>query len=41
MIYYVVKDDGEIYLLTIYYKKDDNRIPTNEEIKELVLKYCL
>ncbi|MCI5640835.1 MAG: hypothetical protein MR316_07675, partial [Lachnospiraceae bacterium] len=40
LIYYVVKDDREIYLLTIYYKKADNHIPTNEDIKRLVQKYC-
>lgn len=41
IIYYVVKDDKEVYLLTIYYKKDDNRIPTNREIIELVETYCV
>ena len=41
MIYYAVKSDGEIYLLTIYYKKDDNRIPSNKEIEEIVKEYCL
>lgn len=41
MIYYVVKNDYEIYLLTIYYKKEDNRIPSNKEIEELVKEYCL
>jgi mRNA-degrading endonuclease RelE of RelBE toxin-antitoxin system len=41
IIYYVIKDDKEIYLLTIYYKKDDNRIPTNKEIEGLVKRYCL
>ena len=41
VIYYVIRDDEEIYLLTIYYKKDDNRIPGNREIKELVETYCL
>ena len=40
IIYYAVRDDEEIYLLTIYYKKDDNRIPTNQEIIELVETYC-
>lgn len=34
-------DDAEVYLLTIYYKKDDNRIPTNQEIIELVETYCM
>ena len=41
MIYYLVKNYYEIYLLTIYYKKEDNRIPSNKEIEELVKKYCL
>lgn len=40
IIYYVVKDDEEIYLLTIYSKKDDNHIPTDKEIFDLVKKYC-
>lgn len=40
MIYYAVKSDCEIYLLTIYYKKDDNRIPSNKEIENLVKEYC-
>lgn len=38
IIYYVVTEDNAIYLLTIYSKKDDNRIPTNKEIQELVDK---
>jgi len=41
LIYYAVKDDKEIYLLTIYYKKDDIRIPTNKELIDLVAEYCL
>jgi mRNA-degrading endonuclease RelE of RelBE toxin-antitoxin system len=41
IIYYVVRDDVEVYLLTIYYKKDDNRIPTNQEIIDMVEKYCI
>ena len=40
MIYYVVKNDCEIYLLTIYYKKEDNKIPSNKEIEALVKEYC-
>ena len=40
MIYYAVKDDLDIFLLSIYYKKDDNRILDNREIVELVEKYC-
>lgn len=41
IIYYAIKDDKEVYLLTIYYKKDDNRVPSNREIVELVEKYCV
>lgn len=41
IIYYVVKDDKEIYLLTIYYKKEDKRIPSNYEILQLVNDYCI
>ena len=40
LIYYAVKTDGTIYLLTIYYKKDKENIP-NKEIQELILKYCI
>ena len=38
LIYYVIKND---YLLTIYYKKEDNNVPTNSEIEQLVKEYCL
>ncbi len=41
VIYYVIRDDLEIYLLTIYSKKDDNRIPSNQEIIDLVNTYCV
>ena len=41
IIYYAVRDDREVYLLTIYYKKEDNRIPTDQEIIELVETYCM
>lgn len=41
IIYYVVKDEKEIYLLTIYYKKEDNNIPSNKELEALVKEYCL
>lgn len=41
VIYYAIKDDREIYLLTIYYKKEDRKVPTNNEIIELVKKYCI
>ena len=37
IIYYVVQDD-KVYLLTIYSKKDDVKIPTDNEIKDLIRK---
>lgn len=40
IIYYVIKDDKEIYLVTVYYKKEDNAIPTNEQIAEWINEYC-
>ena len=40
MIYYAVKTDGTIYLLTIYYKKEKANI-SNKEIQELIIKYCM
>lgn len=39
MIYYAITDELEIYLLTIYYKKDDKRIPSNAEIAEIIREY--
>lgn len=39
LIYYGVKNDYEIYLLTIYSKKDKENITTSKII-ELVNKYC-
>ncbi|SCY76713.1 hypothetical protein [Butyrivibrio sp. INlla14] len=41
IIYYVVKDDSEIFLVTIYSKKDGNRIPNNSELVEWIGKYCV
>lgn len=35
VIYYVVKNDGTIFLLTVYYKKDKENI-TPEEIAQLI-----
>ena len=35
IIYYVVIDE-KIYLLTIYSKKDDNRIPTDKQISLMI-----
>lgn len=40
LIYYAIKEDGTIVLLTLYYKKEKENI-TNKEIQELILKYCL
>ena len=39
LIYYVVTEAGDIYLLTIYSKKDDDRVLTDDEIRELVRLY--
>jgi len=39
MIYYVVKNECEIYLLTIYSKTDKEDI-SNKEIIRLILEYC-
>lgn len=41
IIYYAVRDDKEVYSLMIYYKKDNSRVPTNQEIIELVETYCM
>lgn len=41
LIYYVQHEDKLVFLVTIYYKKDDDRVPTNEEIVELIREYCL
>ena len=41
IIYYVVKDDTEIYLVTIYSKKDDSKIPSEKEIIQLIIDYCM
>lgn len=35
IIYYVVIDE-KIYLLTIYSKKDDNRVPTDKQISLMI-----
>jgi mRNA-degrading endonuclease RelE of RelBE toxin-antitoxin system len=39
LIYYVVKDDKEVFLLTIYSKKDREDISRNEII-DLLKMYC-
>lgn len=38
VIYYVIKDDMEIYLITIYYKKDADRIPTSKDLTDWILE---
>lgn len=40
LIYYVIKNDYEVYLLTVYSKKDQETI-SNQEIVELIKKYCV
>lgn len=40
LIYYVIKDNKEIYLITLYSKKDDSRIPTDKQIVEWIEEYC-
>ncbi len=39
LMYYVIKNDCDVYLLTIYSKKDQEKISTSKII-ELVDKYC-
>lgn len=39
LIYYVIKNDYEIYLLTIYSKNDVEDIPL-KEIIQLIMQYC-
>lgn len=41
IIYYVIKDDRQIFLLTIYSKKDDGEdsVP-DKEIRRLIEQYC-
>lgn len=41
MIYYAIKNDQLAYLLSIYYKKDDKRVLSDDEIIDLVNKYCI
>lgn len=40
IIYYAIKNEQTVYLLTIYCKKDDNRILSKKEIADLIEKYC-
>ena len=41
IIYYAIKEDFTIYLLSIYYKKEDKKILTDKEIIQLVNEYCM
>ena len=41
IIYYVIKDDAEIYLVTIYSKKDSTRIPSDKDIIRMIAEYCM
>lgn len=41
VIYYVMKEDKTIYLLTVYYKKEDKNIPSKKKIKDIIEKYCM
>lgn len=41
IIYYVIKDDLDVYLVTIYSKKDSNKIPSDKEIIQMILDYCM
>ena len=40
VIYYAMKEDKTVYLLTVYYKKEDKSIPTKKKIKALIEEYC-
>ena len=40
LIYYVIKNDKEIYLLTIFSKKDNDNL-SNKEILDIMKKFCL
>ena len=41
ILYYAISEESKIYLLTIYSKKDDNNIPSDNEIISLVNTYCV
>lgn len=40
IIYYAIKNERTVYLLTVYYKKDDKRILSKKEIIKLINTYC-
>lgn len=39
LIYYVIKNEMEVFLLTIYSKRDKSDIPKNE-LRKLIEEYC-
>lgn len=41
LIYYVETKERIVFLITIYHKKDDNRIPSDSEIADLIKEHCL
>lgn len=41
ILYYAISEELKIYLLTIYSKKDDNNIPSDNEIISLVNTDCV
>jgi mRNA-degrading endonuclease RelE of RelBE toxin-antitoxin system len=40
IIYYAIKNEKIAYLLTVYYKKDNNKIPSKKQISDLIKQYC-
>ncbi len=40
LIYYAIKSDGTIYLLSVYCKRDKENI-SNKEIQKIILEECL
>lgn len=41
LIYYAITNDDKIFLLTIYSKKDDNAIPSDNDIVQIIKEYCM
>lgn len=41
LIYLVEENDKVVFLVTIYYKKEDNNIPSDAQIREIIKKYCI
>lgn len=40
ILYYAVKNNIKVYLLTIYYKKEDKKVVSKQEIIRLIEEYC-